>query len=605
MLLRLPKRNDIAHPWAVRLSQLRLPQARISLKRECLVLGLFAIVAVLLTWPAAVATRGHVVGVFDFSNDLEGTLWNQWFDLRCASHGRLPTRTDLSFFPVGQSVFVAQGLDLIAWLSIPLQLALGFPTYFNVLVILLLTLNGYCGYRLFHHITRDVCVGGLCGAFLATSPYVCLELRDGHLDSAAVFVPCLAMLYMLKTAREENSRNPWLLGIFFLLSTAVYYFFAVFLAMFGVLLGFWEQFGPNGPLKGPQVARIQTAALILACPLLPLGAYYAWQGTHGHASVAFFHAFSLQQAQVPNSMPGLLLRNSCNLTFPLAPELRAPFPAYIGVLLLLALGGLFLPPARSGFWVICSVYFYLLCLGPCIRERHRFTHLVPNPLYLGLYHWLPFFSRFLYPGRIAFFVEVSACALGGLFLAHVRRRLSRHTGMQIALISGFAVLYVADLAVHGYAPLPVSRLAISPFYHTLAHLPGEALVDLPVGESASACVYQIVHHKKLLGGQAEDAPFLYSASYRNFLLTQPMVAYLANLNRYPAPPYPLTQRDVERLMRVGFRYLVVHPAYYFLVRPPQVAREVIKRTLTSLTRHFGPPLYVDTNIRVFRICVRP
>jgi hypothetical protein len=129
------------------------------------------------------------------------TMWffNWWrYSL---SHGLNPFFTDLVWTPLGINLAWTALVPLLAWISIPLQLTVGEPTTYNLLVTLTLPLAAFSAFLL----CRRSCAfwpSVLGGYIFGFSPYMLGQVLE-HLLLVAVFPVPLIALVTLKRLDDE------------------------------------------------------------------------------------------------------------------------------------------------------------------------------------------------------------------------------------------------------------------------------------------------------------------------------------------------------------------------------------------------------------------
>jgi hypothetical protein len=122
------------------------------------------------------------------------------------SHGLNPFFTDLVWAPLGINLTWTALVPLLAWISIPLQLTVGEPTTYNLLVTLTLPLAAFSAFLL----CRRSCAfwpSVLGGYIFGFSPYMLGQVLE-HLLLVAVFpVPLIALVTLKRLDGEITARR--------------------------------------------------------------------------------------------------------------------------------------------------------------------------------------------------------------------------------------------------------------------------------------------------------------------------------------------------------------------------------------------------------------
>ena len=135
------------------------------------------------------------------------TIWffNWWrYSL---SHGLNPFFTDLVWTPVGINLAWTALVPMLAWISIPLQLTLGEPTTYNILVTLMPPLAALSAFLLCRRVTGAFWPSVLGGYIFGFSPYMLGQVLE-HLVLVAVFpVPLIALVTLNRLDAEISARR--------------------------------------------------------------------------------------------------------------------------------------------------------------------------------------------------------------------------------------------------------------------------------------------------------------------------------------------------------------------------------------------------------------
>src|ERR1700731_3668022 len=166
--------------------------------------ALYFILAVLLLDRGLAGHPGYYIGR---DTDPPQTMWffNWWrFSL---AHGLNPFVTDLVWAPLGINLTWTTFVPLPAWISIPLQVTVGEPATYNIMISLALPLAAFSAFLLCRRVTGAFWPSILGGYIFGFSSYMLAEVL-AHLDLVAVFpVPLIALLALKRLDGEISARR--------------------------------------------------------------------------------------------------------------------------------------------------------------------------------------------------------------------------------------------------------------------------------------------------------------------------------------------------------------------------------------------------------------
>ncbi len=147
---------------------------------------------------------GHPDYFIGRDTDPPQTMWffNWWrFSL---AHGLNPFITDWVWAPLGMNLAWTTFVPLPALISIPLQVTVGEPDTYNIIITCALPLAAFSAFLLCRRITRAFWPSVLGGYLFGFSSYMLAEVL-AHLDLVAVFPAPLVALVTLKRLDGEIS----------------------------------------------------------------------------------------------------------------------------------------------------------------------------------------------------------------------------------------------------------------------------------------------------------------------------------------------------------------------------------------------------------------
>src|SRR5579863_10122470 len=167
-------------------------------------LALYFAIAVLLLDRGLIGHPGYFVGR---DTDPPQTMWffNWWrFSL---THGLNPFITDWVWSPLGINLAWTTFVPIPAWFSIPLQVTVGEPATYNLIITLALPLAAFSTFLLCRHVTGSFWPSVLGGYIFGFSSYMLGEVLT-HLDLVAVFpVPLVALLTLKRIEGGITARR--------------------------------------------------------------------------------------------------------------------------------------------------------------------------------------------------------------------------------------------------------------------------------------------------------------------------------------------------------------------------------------------------------------
>jgi hypothetical protein len=445
--------------------------ARSRTRPSWIILGVFALLTLILTWPVASFLGSRIPGTATWAFDESTFAWNIWYfkhallDLRSS-----PLHTELIWYPLGIDLVLYTFNFFNAIIALPLLLATNIPLASNVTVLMATILSGFGAYLLAWYVLRGTCcvsdqapnenrntqyaipitalrpaavLGGIVYAFASNRAiYTAL----GHYNFATTqWLPFYA-LYLLKTLREPKPKNAVLAGLFLALAALTDMTFAALLAIFTliVLLVSWRDLTARwAAVKGLLLAGAM-AAIIWAPALIPIAREFITgnYGVSGWGESVKLSADAVGLVTPTDLNPLTSDRRAGSDTWPAAlravEEGKGRFSdintVFLGfVTLALALIGAIAARQRLAAWIWTALVFGILALGPLLQiaGRYRFSldNLLPEgvtlPLPFTLLHFLPFISANRAPNRNSTILMLALAVLAGYGVAWLLGRISK------------------------------------------------------------------------------------------------------------------------------------------------------------------------------------
>jgi len=587
--------------------------------------------------------------------DVVGTLWTHWLaDLRGVSLFFHPA-TDLFRYPFSEDVFYKYFNYLDAMLAIPLRHLFGFPTYFTILVWLLIVAGACAAAALARQWCNDDLVAGFAGAVYAFNPYLSQTLKHGQifLLLALVFVP-LFFLALGSAWRRGGLIRPIMAGVLILFTGLSYWYYGLFLFLlvfFYLLVTGWPLRYRLGADRWLSLALVLLVGMILT--MLFMGGVLS--GEEREESWRIWHPAPLPSPAKINAddspEPWLrrILTDSCSLEYPLVLGgymRKGQTPLQVdssrNLPLVLVLVAIYLGLAqwwnregpRPTFWILTGLGAYVLSLGPYLKYADVVLigpggGGVALP-YSWLYRFVPMFSRFNWPSRFVPFLILCLTMALAVYLAWMARKMKLGRVTMVAIL--LLLLGLCWLEMFGKAqfPLPAGVVDIPPIYRQLAAEPGGVVLEVPPGRVPRARLYQVVHHHPSSGGELGAGGFIsiQELQYRRFLARTQFLralwvlagwpadggSVISNHNRDPIRESArraennaavnrawrwLGEDSLEPLQEAGFRFLAVHRSGFG--GKALQGDERYKSICTALEARLGRPLYSSTQLTLFRL----
>ncbi len=473
-------------------------------------LGLYALLAIALTWPLAWHLTDRLPAG---DNDLWQSYWNfWWWRTALFERGQLPYSTDLLYQPGPVSLAFHTHSEANVIPTLPIQLALGVPAAFNTALLLSYVLCGWGGYFLAREIVgenRSALVAGLVLMFHPQRVEQSLE----HLNLVSFQAMPFFLVFFLRLLRTGGWKNGLAAGLLYALNALYSWHNGLLVLPFALVLfaqALWRG-ERNGGRPRP---RISLDAALAGCIALACMLPFAWPMIREIlAGETYFQKPPINRAidplflLVPSESHPLWGRLFSGLYERLRGYAAAGFTCYAGSIALgLWLAGGWWSRMRSP-WKLWTFFFCLaivLAMGDSLASSGHDSGI-----------WLPFAglrsvpilstiripNRFIVPAMLSLSV---LAAIGARELA--RRADARRPGAGRWANVGLLVLIALDfLAV----PFPLRELPRPAWLEAVIEAPDGLLLDVPGGHRARGAedmYFQTIHHRPMVGGYTSCIP---------------------------------------------------------------------------------------------------
>ncbi len=204
---------------------------------------------------------GHAID-FHFSTvvighpgDAGGFVWFlRWWPQALLS-GHDPFMTNDIWYPVGQDLVWSTSVPFLSFLSYPLTLFLTPIAQYNVVLILVLALDAWYGFRLLKRSSHRFVVAWTAGLLVPFSSYV-VGQSLGHLDLVTVF-PYLGLLFAIQDL--VDAEGPWSTAwarLFIYSIISIYVSIELFVDLMVLMLVMGAIYAPRASMDGI-IARLR------------------------------------------------------------------------------------------------------------------------------------------------------------------------------------------------------------------------------------------------------------------------------------------------------------------------------------------------------------
>ena len=466
-------------------------------------LALYFALAVLLLDRGLIGHPGYFIGR---DTDPPQTMWffNWWrFSL---AHGLNPFISDWVWAPLGVNVAWTTCVTLPSLISIPLQLTVGEPATYNIIVMPMLPLAAFAAFLLCRRMTGAFWPSVLGGYIFGFSSYMLDEILR-HLVLICVFPIPLAVLVVLRRLDAEISTRRYtmtlaaLLVVQFLCSVELFATMTI-VGGFALLLAM-TLFGSELRARLASLFAPTTSAYLLATFVLSPYLYYLFAFGFPHSPIWPPSRFSADLAGffVPRETTGLgtvklLAAISRNCDFFQNSD-------YLGIVLIV-----FIEAFRRRYWSVpVGKFLAILLLVIVIAAMGPMLHFCGRPAFpmpWAMVERLPLISIALPMRFMMYAFLVVAVMIAMWFAASAARPIWKVAA---------AAIILASIAPNPHASFWVSRLDIPAFFTDRTYAnelePREIILPLPWGIRGNSMYWQLQSNMyfRMAGGWTGISPF--------------------------------------------------------------------------------------------------
>lgn len=584
------------------------------LRAHLIVLFLYLIITLIVTYPLITQFTSHVPGTTTWSLDEYGYVWNHWwfkhslFELQTN-----PFETDYLFYPLGTPLVLYAYTLSHVFLAVPIYFAFGIVPAVNLTVWFSFVMAAFGMYLFMFYFLRvslriwnekyNARLGAIASnphlhmyaAFVAgvvfaftSNRYVYLSL--GHYNIIATEWIPFYLLFLFKTLLEAKWKNALLAGMFAALALYTETTDGVLLVLLTLAILVFEWRLVTQPATFARLALVAGATGLFFAPLLIPTAFELFAS--GYALPGFGHSenllVDLNGFFAPTSLHPLNRfweqeLDAVRQQISRFSDINTYFVGYATVILALFGFGVF--ARRNRMWLGIALGFAILAMGPLlhINGKHVFDMdglQVNFPMPFLALHYIPILRENRVPNRYSILVVIALAVLISYAVWWVSARLASRKSpfaqnILPAMVSG--IVSVVLVFEHLALPLPLTDARIPNVYSQIRNDAGQfTVLSLPLGirnsfgqigaEDTRTQYYQSAHQKFLLSGQIQRNPPYLLQYFEN----APVISTILALEDYRPIDEATIARDKNLADDVvnflDIRYVVVNPS--IAGRPP-------------------------------------
>jgi hypothetical protein len=573
---------------------------------ELLVLALYLVLTLILLYPFSVLKMGtQLIGD---GGDGWQNLWNLWWVRQSVLSLKNPYWTNNIYYPYGADLMVHTLSPLAGILTIPIQLTLGLVFSYNLLIILSFVLGGFGAYLLAYHITKSRVASFFAGLVFAFSSYH-FAWSFGHLNMASIEWTPFYVLFLLKIRHEKSLKNVFYAAIFLTLASLMGDLqYTLFLGLFTIFFIAYELISNRDQIV-KFLIRLGTMTVVFlgvtSLVLVPL--LHGWlTGQYTYVTRSYyeftFYSADLLGFFVPSHFNSLFGKYTIGIVSNFSSARALTYPSiegvvYIGYTILILAGYAVMRLRKAArFWIISSVIFVILSLGPMLQvmgstEFTIFHVSVPLPG-LILYYVTPILRV---PARMIVMAMLCLAVLSAISLKHLVARIASLKNGRVASLLFIVLISGVLLAEHNILPYPVVQdTSIPPFYYELAKKNGTfAVLDLPIYYAAinRYMYYSTASGKPLVEGQISRPSLMNIQLLRSIPIIGQTDSILKDNDPMTQTSVIMQDLNITNLNAFNFfdiRYIVVHKYY--------MTDAALTKLVAYLNSLVGLPAYSDEKI---------
>jgi hypothetical protein len=560
------------------------------LSRAVIVVIVFALLTVILTWPvmerlsSGLPTLRQLPGWVPGDSDGWLFLWNMWWvwkSLKSPEHSVF--ETDMIFWPHHVSLrFHSLSLVNCCIGVLIHHFQPNWLTVYNILFLASYILSGLFCWLLLFWLTKSP-GAGFIGSFIFTfCPYHFLHSLE-HLNLTSIqWLPLSLLLFL----HFRSTRKPWSI-IALSLSIALTYFVSFYYVLMCAFLFFLlllcdlvklplatevesRTTGKNWHYSG--IAFAATALVIGLCTFTTLSPGEMENYRQMSSIEQMIYSADLTSYLVPNPLHPLWGEYSTLILESLPGNIveKTITPGLVSLSLLMLL----LVTRRTGkaakTWLLIGLVFVILSLGPVLTfdgsPLTLFGHRILLPF--NLVQFIPVLSQFRAPARFSIMVVLSISIVLALSLRGEAAGLQlpasgskiRQSGKKMSGRVGYALILGLLIFECWSVPLPILDGSVPEIYQAIRKDNRQfTVMEIPLDPRIRIYQwYQTVHQKPLLAGYLARFPRQVMQQFND----DPILSALANRNGFDIGESVDKTAFLEVLGRYNVGYIIVHKDFF-------------------------------------------
>ncbi len=478
-----------------------------------LVFLVYAILSIIFTYPVAFS-RDEIPG----GGDVWWFLWDLWSFKKAALNLSNPYYNVDIFHPTGVSLAFSDVSTFNTIISIPLQQLFGLVISYKIVWILTFVLSGISVFLLVKYLTNNIKSAFLSGLIFMFCPYHFAH-ACGHMNLTTIQWIPLYVLFIIKMRREEKTTNAIYAAIFLVLVAMSSIYYLLYMSVFTLLYLIYYWIVDRSQINISFIKKFLLMSIsfligfspfiyMMLNELLILGTGYLYPGGFIEFSADLLAFFT----------PTIFHPIFKDFAFPINSHFtgngaeNTVFAGYT-VLVLSIIAIVKIKTKEIRFWMISSIIFFILSLGPILHIRgvlgrplENYIAIIPLP-YAILMH-IPIFSMARVPSRWDVLVMLSLAILAGYGLQYIFditkiKSFNKGNKENIIFIVMSCLILFEFLAV----PFPMSSAKIPAIYEQMAAETDDyAILEIPASSTDHYMYFQTLHGKKLVNGYVSRTP---------------------------------------------------------------------------------------------------
>jgi hypothetical protein len=548
-----------------------------------------------MTYPIVFRISDWIIGG---RGDTQQSINFMWWFKKSFLNPNLSFYNDVYLYhPTGVTMAFSDVSPFLMILSVPMQILVGRITTYNLFILSSFIISGFGVYLLVKYLTGDGRASFIAGVIFAFCPQHFMQAL-AHMNIASVQWLPFFILYFLKAVKDGSRKDAVFASVFLSLASLCSWFNALYILLFVGLYIAFNYFNDKEKILNRKVAGnlvlIGALSLLLIFPFLYPMLIELTRSNYMKPSPAdsVWYSADLVGFFIPSRIHPLFGEYVASLYEKFTSHISEN-TIYIGYTVIFLVGYYVLKHRKSlgesKFWVVSSLFFFLLSLGPILHILGKtnftvFNVTIPLP-YLILYY-IPPISITRVPSRLSIMLMLSLSVLTGYGIKEILHKISRKNIATILILS----LILFEFVVF---PCPTNKIDVPEFYKQISlESDNYAILEVPFRDMSEYMYYQTIHEKKLVGGYLSRAPE-YATT---FVENTPIISDFWSLH---LKPDILNQNTLQMgawlLDYYGIRYVVIHKNRLNSTEFEDV-NDLSKKIFND-----APPVYEDETLVVYKV----